>query len=107
MEMTYRTKRLELKILDDTASAKVLQFYLDNREVIEKYETERPSQFYTEEFQKMLLQGEYNLAVKQKSFRFWVEGERNDSSMCSSRARRKSRTTTSRRVRLTLGKPMR
>ncbi|MCI9176087.1 MAG: GNAT family N-acetyltransferase [Lachnospiraceae bacterium] len=72
MEMTYQTERLELKILDDTASDKVLQFYLDNREMIEKYETDRPSQFYTEKFQKMLLQGEYNLAVKQKSLRFWV-----------------------------------
>ncbi|TGY96265.1 N-acetyltransferase [Petralouisia muris] len=73
MEMAYQTERLELKILDDTASAKVLQFYQDNREIIEKYETDRPPQFYTDQFQKMLLQGEYNLAVKQKSLRFWVQ----------------------------------
>ena len=71
MKMTYQTERLELKILDDTACARVLQFYLDNREMIEQYETDRPPQFYTEQFQKMLLQGEYNLAVKQKSLRFW------------------------------------
>ncbi|MCI9058338.1 MAG: GNAT family N-acetyltransferase [Lachnospiraceae bacterium] len=73
MKMTYQTERLELKILDDTACARVLQFYLDNREMIEQYETDRPPQFYTEKFQKMLLQGEYNLAVKQKSLRFWVQ----------------------------------
>lgn len=73
MEMTYQTERLELKILDDTASLKVLQFYLDNREMIEKYEIERPPQFYTEKFQKVMLQGEYNLAVKQTSLRFWVQ----------------------------------
>ena len=35
MKMTYQTERLELKILDDTACARVLQFYLDNREMIE------------------------------------------------------------------------
>ena len=40
MKMTYQTERLELKILDDTACARVLQFYLDNREMIEQYETD-------------------------------------------------------------------
>lgn len=72
MDMSYQTERLELKILTDTAAAQVLQFYLDNQEVFEEYETDRPQQFYTEPFQKLLLQSEYNLAIKQASFRFWV-----------------------------------
>lgn len=72
MDMSYQTERLELKILTDTAAAQVLRFYLDNQEVFEEYETDRPQQFYTEPFQKLLLQSEYNLAIKQASFRFWV-----------------------------------
>ena len=72
MQMSYRTKRLELKILTDTAAAQVLQFYLDNQEIFEEFETDRPQQFYTEPFQKIILQSEYNLAVKQDFFRFWV-----------------------------------
>lgn len=72
MNMVYQTKRLELKILTEAAADMVLQFYLDNQEVFEEYETDRPQQFYTEPFQRMLLQCEYNLAVKQSAFRFWV-----------------------------------
>lgn len=72
MKMIYETDRLELDILPDTAAAQVLQFYLDNREVFEMYETDRPEHFYTEEFQKTLLQCEFNLAVKQSALRFWV-----------------------------------
>lgn len=72
MNMEYETKRLELKILPDTAAFQVLRFYLDNQEIFEKYETDRIPNFYTEKFQKMLLQSEYNLAVKQSLIRFWV-----------------------------------
>lgn len=72
MDMIYQTERLELKILTDTAAPQVLQFYLDNQEIFEEYETDRPQQFYTRNFQKNLLHCEYNMAVKQTSLRFWV-----------------------------------
>lgn len=72
MNMTYQTERLELNIVTDTKAEQVLKFYLDNQEIFEEYETDRPPQFYTEEFQKLLLQNEYNLAVKQTFLRFWV-----------------------------------
>lgn len=72
MNMEYQTERLELKILTDTKAGQVLKFYLDNQEIFEEYETDRPPQFYTEEFQKLLLESEYNLAVKQSLLRFWV-----------------------------------
>lgn len=72
MDMAYQTKHLELKILDDTKAEQVLKFYLDNQEIFEEYETDRPPQFYTEDFQRLLLESEYNLAVKQTFLRFWV-----------------------------------
>ena len=55
MKMKYETDRLILKILPDTAAGRVLQFYLDNREVFEQFEPDRPQNFYTMEYQKTLL----------------------------------------------------
>ena len=72
MEMAYQTKRLELKILDDTKAGQVLEFYLANQEIFEEYETDRPPQFYTEDFQRLLLEGAFNLIVKGMFLRFWV-----------------------------------
>ncbi len=72
MNLMYQTERLELKVLTDTAAPQILRFHLDNQEIFEEYETDRPLQFYTEKFQKKLIQCEYNMAVKQKSVRFWV-----------------------------------
>lgn len=72
MDMIFETERLTIKILPDTAAAQVLRFYTDNKEIFEACETDRPEPFYTEDFQKAVLNGEYNLAVKQTLFRFWV-----------------------------------
>ncbi len=72
MKMNYETNRLILQILPGTAAGQVLRFYLDNQEVFEQYEIDRPENFYTEQYQKTLLQCEYNLAVKQTFIRFWV-----------------------------------
>lgn len=79
MQMNYETNRLKIKILPETASELVLKFYLENKEVFEEYESDRPKRFYTEEYQRALLRCEYNLAVKQSSVRFWVfEKEQED-----------------------------
>lgn len=72
MKMNYETERLSLRILPDTAAEQTLQFYLDNKEVFERYEADRSPNFYTMEHQKTLLHCEYNLAVKQSAARFWV-----------------------------------
>ena len=72
MKMNYKTERLSLRILPDTAAEQTLQFYLDNKEVFEQYEADRSPNFYTIEYQKTLLHCEYNLAVKQAAARFWV-----------------------------------
>lgn len=72
MQMNYETSRLVLRILPQTAAGQVLRFYLDNQEIFEQCEPERPKNFYTEEFQRTLLHCEYHLAVKQSAVRFWV-----------------------------------
>lgn len=72
MKMKYETDRLILKILPDTAANEVLTFYLDNRDIFEPFEPDRPQNFYTIGHQKTLLHCEYNLAIKQSTVRFWV-----------------------------------
>lgn len=72
MKMKYETDRLVLEVLTDSAADRVLQFYLDNQEIFERYEVDRSQNFYTLRYQKTLLHCEYNLAVKQSAVRFWV-----------------------------------
>lgn len=72
MNLTYETDRLILKVLKADAAEDVLQFYLDNQELFEKYEPERPDNFYTIGHQKALLICEYNLTVKLSAVRFYV-----------------------------------
>lgn len=72
MQMRYDTKRLYMEILSENAASQVLQFYLDNREIFEQYEIDRPKNFYTEPYQRTILRSEYNLAVRQSLVRYWI-----------------------------------
>lgn len=72
MNLIYETDRLILKVLRPEAAKKVLCFYLDNKELFEKYEAARPENFYTIKYQKSLLLCEYNLAVRLSAVRFYV-----------------------------------
>lgn len=72
MRLQYESNRLILRILNYDFAPQVLQFYLDNRELFERYEAARPENFYTEDFQRLILNNEYNLAVKLSTIRFWV-----------------------------------
>lgn len=72
MNLIYETDRLILKVLRPDAAKKVLCFYLDNKELFEKYEAARPENFYTVKYQKSILLCEYNLAVQLSAVRFYV-----------------------------------
>lgn len=74
MKFKYYTDRLTLKLLkpDLLAAKRALDFYDKNRIVFEQYEAMRPVDFYTERFQKNMISEEFNLALQQKAFRFWV-----------------------------------
>ena len=72
MEMIYETPRLLLKILKEDAADKVLEFYLENKEIFERYEIDRADNFYTKAYQAALLRMEYNLMVRMQAVRFWV-----------------------------------
>lgn len=72
MQFEYETERLILKIVKPEAAEQVLDFYLRDRELFERYEPERIPGFYTVEKLKKLIVLEYNAAVKGTIYRFYV-----------------------------------
>ena len=44
------TERLELKLLDKKGAGQVLDFLLENRDMIEKYEAKKQPLYYTKQF---------------------------------------------------------
>ena len=74
MKFQYETRRLGLTLLKPSTrhARQVLDFYNRNRSVFEPYEAVRPADFYTERYQKAMLEFDYNQTVHNKSIRFWV-----------------------------------
>ena len=62
MKFKYETRRLSLKLLKPSAkyARQALDFYNRNRAVFERYEALRPKDFYTEGYQKAMLEHDYN-----------------------------------------------
>ena len=72
MLLQYETSRLILKVLTPDAAETVLDFYLQDKELFERYEADRPAGFYTVSFQKNTLHAEYSLAMKLSAVRYYV-----------------------------------
>ncbi len=72
MKFTYETDRLILRLLGEEEAPAVLQFYRKNRAVFEPYEAIHPEQFYTESYQRTLLNCELSLTLKHSLIRFYV-----------------------------------
>ncbi len=72
MKFTYETDRLILRLLGEEEAPAVLQFYRKNRAVFEPYEAIHPEQFYTESYQRTLLNCELSLTLKHNLIRFYV-----------------------------------
>lgn len=72
MLLRYETRRLILKILEPYYANDVLNFYLEDKELFEQYETDRSPNFYTVGHQHNILQVEYGLALKLQQIRFYV-----------------------------------
>ncbi len=72
MKFSYETDRLILKILDGSYANDILRFYLTNRELFELCEAARPENFYTEAYQRRVLNHEFQMCIKQTGVRFWI-----------------------------------
>lgn len=72
MKFYYETDRLFLKVLDGTNAPDILRFYLSNRLLFEQYEAQRPENFYTEDYQRRVLNHEFHMCIRQTGIRFWI-----------------------------------
>ena len=72
MLFAYETERLLLKIIKPDQADAVLDFYMRDKELFEKFEPDRMPNFYTRQFQRQMLLFEYNMAVQGTLFRFYV-----------------------------------
>lgn len=72
MNFQYETERLNIRILSSDFAGKTLEFHKNNRSTFEKYDGEKPENFYTLPYQKGLLQCEYQMMLQQKAVRFWL-----------------------------------
>lgn len=72
MLLQYETQRLLLKVIGPDYAQDVLQFYLDDKKLFEKYESDRCPNFYTASHQHHILQAEYGLTLKLQQIRFYV-----------------------------------
>lgn len=72
MLLQYETSRLILKVLGPDYSSDVLRFYLNDKELFERYEADRSPNFYTESHQRTILHLEYGLTLKLSQVRFYV-----------------------------------
>ena len=60
MLFAYETERLLLKIIKPDQADAVLDFYMRDKELFEKFEPDRMPNFYTRQFQRQMLLFEYN-----------------------------------------------
>lgn len=72
MLLQYETQRLILKIIEPNYAKDVLSFYLNDKELFEKYEPDHAPNFYTEAYHRNILQAEYTLALRLQQIRFYV-----------------------------------
>ncbi len=72
MQFQYETSRLILRILQPQEAERVLDFYLEDKEIFELYEGAHNDQFYTIDYQRENLRAEYNLAYKLMHLRYFV-----------------------------------
>ena len=58
MKLEYNLGRYSLKVLNKSHSIDVLDFYYRNRRDFDKYESDKPASFYTENFISRMLEAE-------------------------------------------------
>ena len=81
MLLQYETQRLILKVIGPDYAKDILQFYLNDKALFEKYEMDRCPNFYTESHQHNILQAEYGLTLKMQQIRFYVFLKENPSQL--------------------------
>ena len=72
MNLEYEFDNISLRILDKHYASMILPFYDKNKEIFEQYETDKPFNFYTLEFQTKLIAAEYEGFLHGNYIRFYL-----------------------------------
>lgn len=72
MNLVYDYDDISLRVLNEYEAERVLSFYNKNKEAFQKYETSKPANFYTLEFQQKLLAAEYQDFIHGKYIRLFL-----------------------------------
>lgn len=72
MNTEYQFDNLTLKICNETSVFHVLGFFQDNREHFDRYEPDKPDNFYTKEYVVKLLRSEYHAFLSGNFVRFYL-----------------------------------
>ena len=72
MRFEINTERLILKVLGPESAPKILDFYVRNKEIFEKYEPIIGDDFYTLERQKNILDYEHKNILRLVMMRYWI-----------------------------------
>lgn len=72
MKLEYYNHNLTLRVLNESYTQQVLDFYSKNRSYFDIYEADKPDNFYTTEFINKLLRSEYNAFTLGKYARFFL-----------------------------------
>ncbi len=68
----YETDRLILRVLDASYYRQVLQFLESNKELFDRYERDKPADYYTPEYHMQILAYEASLLKKRLHLRLYV-----------------------------------
>jgi ribosomal-protein-alanine N-acetyltransferase len=72
MNLNYETERLMLKVLDETASDKILDYSLRNKDFFESWEPKRDQEFYTYNFQSKQLKDDLEYIRNKHMLKLWI-----------------------------------
>ncbi len=72
MKQTIKTDRLVLKILDGDDARIVTEFVTRGRDLFEKYESKKTETYYTEIYQRNVLNAEYSAMLNKRYLRYYV-----------------------------------
>ena len=72
MKLEYNLGRYSLKVLNKSRSIDVLDFYYRNRRDFDKYESDKPASFYTENFISRMLEAEMKGLLSMTFVRFFL-----------------------------------
>lgn len=67
-----KTKRLELRILNEDHAEQVYNYFVRNKEFLSEWESQREADYYTIDFQSNLLRTEYNKIERGDMFKIWI-----------------------------------